>query len=249
MHQIDKKNFGSFISQLRREKGMTQKELAEKLFISDKAVSKWETGVSIPDTALLVPLSEILGVSVTELLMCRRMDGDELSQEIVEDAVKTAVTYSAKAERAWNSKGIWIYIYLCALLIGVLCLWLGYKIGVSPMSVYTVTLISAIFGAYFCFIIKTRLPQYYDDNKISGVYDSAFRMNVPGLYFNNSNWPYIILVGRIWSCGSLAVYPLINLMASRFMPVFWERAEQYVCLVIVLGGLAVPMYIVGKKYE
>lgn len=46
MFEIDKKKFGAFVSELRREKGFTQKELAEKLFISDKAISKWETGVS-----------------------------------------------------------------------------------------------------------------------------------------------------------------------------------------------------------
>ena len=46
MYEIDKKKFGTFVAELRREKGYTQKEMAEKLFISDKAVSKWETGVS-----------------------------------------------------------------------------------------------------------------------------------------------------------------------------------------------------------
>ena len=46
MYEIDKSKFGAFVAQLRKEKGYTQKELAEKLFISDKAVSKWETGVS-----------------------------------------------------------------------------------------------------------------------------------------------------------------------------------------------------------
>ena len=46
MYEIDKSKFGAFVAQLRKEKGYTQKELAAKLFISDKAVSKWETGVS-----------------------------------------------------------------------------------------------------------------------------------------------------------------------------------------------------------
>lgn len=46
MFQIDKTEFGSFIASLRRERGMTQRELAEKVGVSDKAVSKWETGVS-----------------------------------------------------------------------------------------------------------------------------------------------------------------------------------------------------------
>ena len=48
MFEIDKKEFGCFLAELRKEKGFTQKELAEKLFVSDKAVSKWETGGSIP---------------------------------------------------------------------------------------------------------------------------------------------------------------------------------------------------------
>lgn len=46
MFEIDKVKFGAFVAQLRKEQGMTQKELAQKLYISDKAVSKWETGVS-----------------------------------------------------------------------------------------------------------------------------------------------------------------------------------------------------------
>ena len=47
MFEIDKKKFGAFVSELRKEKGYTQKELAQKLLISDKAVSKWETGGSL----------------------------------------------------------------------------------------------------------------------------------------------------------------------------------------------------------
>ena len=64
------------MAQLRKEKGLMQKDLAEKLYVSDKAVSKWERGLSIPDVALLVPLAELLGVSVTELLECRRLPQD-----------------------------------------------------------------------------------------------------------------------------------------------------------------------------
>lgn len=59
MYTIDKERFGQFVAQLRREKGLTQKELAQKLYLSDKAVSKWERGLSIPDVALLPPLWRI----------------------------------------------------------------------------------------------------------------------------------------------------------------------------------------------
>ena len=60
--------FGNFLYELRKEKGMTQQELAEKLNITNKAVSKWETGEAFPETAQLVPLADIFGVTVDELL-------------------------------------------------------------------------------------------------------------------------------------------------------------------------------------
>ena len=57
MYSIDRQKFGTFVATLRKEKGITQKELAEQLFISDKAVSKWETASSVPSIDLLIPLA------------------------------------------------------------------------------------------------------------------------------------------------------------------------------------------------
>ena len=89
MFEIDKAKFGAFVAQLRKEKGLMQKELAEKLYVSDKAVSKWERGLSIPDVTILVPLAEILGVTVTELLECRRLPKDEpMDSQQTEEIVK-----------------------------------------------------------------------------------------------------------------------------------------------------------------
>ena len=68
MNDIDKERFGGFLVQLRREKDLTQKELAERLFVSDKAVSKWELDDAVPDTDKLVPLARALGLSVDALL-------------------------------------------------------------------------------------------------------------------------------------------------------------------------------------
>lgn len=65
---MNKKSLGEFISILRRAKGMTQKELAEKLYVSDKAVSRWERDESAPDLSLLPAIAEIFDVSVDELL-------------------------------------------------------------------------------------------------------------------------------------------------------------------------------------
>ena len=83
------KNLGSFVAAPAPGKGWTQKELAERLHVTDKAVSKWERRVSMPDTALLIPLAETLGVSVTELLRGERLESDApLAQREVEMLVE-----------------------------------------------------------------------------------------------------------------------------------------------------------------
>lgn len=93
MFAIDKAAFGVFLAERRKEKGFTQKELAERLFVSDKAVSKWERGLSLPDVSLLIPLAETLGVTVAELLEGRSLDTDaELDAEQVDKLVKKAIT-------------------------------------------------------------------------------------------------------------------------------------------------------------
>ena len=91
MYSIDRQKFGTFVATLRKEKGITQKELAEQLGVTDKAVSKWERAVSSPDISLLIPLAEVLGVSTGELL------GGEKAEERTEAMVNEALKYSHKS--------------------------------------------------------------------------------------------------------------------------------------------------------
>ncbi len=65
---MDNTRTGSFIREKRKEKGLTQKEVADRLNITDRAVSKWERGICAPDIALLEPLSKILDVSISDLI-------------------------------------------------------------------------------------------------------------------------------------------------------------------------------------
>ena len=69
---MDNEKFGKFIKELRNEKGLTQKELGEKLNITDKAISKWERGLSFPDIALLNSLASFFNVDISELLNGKR---------------------------------------------------------------------------------------------------------------------------------------------------------------------------------
>lgn len=65
---MDAKKTGKYIQMNRKKQGMSQKELADKLNITDKAISKWERGLSFPDISMLIPLSEILEISLYDLL-------------------------------------------------------------------------------------------------------------------------------------------------------------------------------------
>ncbi len=69
---MDQIKMGKFIKELRQEKGLTQKEIGDKLNITDNSISKWERGINAPDIYLLAPLSKILGVSINELLNGKR---------------------------------------------------------------------------------------------------------------------------------------------------------------------------------
>ena len=90
---VDNVQIGSFIKELRKEKGLTQKELAEALHITDRAVSKWERGLNGPDIALLEPLAEIFEVSEGELIRGEREDIGRADQTAGEK-VKQILDYS-----------------------------------------------------------------------------------------------------------------------------------------------------------
>lgn len=83
---MNQEKIGLFIQQMRKEKNWTQKDLAEKLGISDKTVSKWETGKGLPDIASLNPLCDILEININELL-----SGEKISEQHPD-------AYSEKAE-------------------------------------------------------------------------------------------------------------------------------------------------------
>lgn len=80
---MSNKNLGEMISSLRKEKGMTQSELAEKMNVTDKAVSKWERNLACPDVNSIPKLAEILGTTVEELLNAQSKKEDNKIDEIV----------------------------------------------------------------------------------------------------------------------------------------------------------------------
>ena len=117
---MDAEKFGAFISQCRKEKQMTQAELAARLQVTDKAVSRWERGVGFPDISTIEPLADALDISVVELMKSEKSVATELSKEEAAQAVSDTLTL-AKASRDRNgnisapSSESWLssYCYSC----------------------------------------------------------------------------------------------------------------------------------------
>lgn len=90
---------GAFIAKRRKEKGWTQALLAEELGVTDKAVSKWETGKSMPDLALLVPLCELLGVSLNELFAGELISEEKLREKADEVLMEVITNWLGEDKR------------------------------------------------------------------------------------------------------------------------------------------------------
>ncbi|MBQ7628028.1 MAG: helix-turn-helix transcriptional regulator [Clostridiales bacterium] len=123
---MDKEKTGQLITELRKEKGMTQKQLAEALNVTDKAVSKWERGLSFPDISMLEPLSELLDISIMELLAGERQDEDEpMSREEAEDLINASVELGDEEIRHRKEKSRFIIILLIVITMLLISLTLN----------------------------------------------------------------------------------------------------------------------------
>lgn len=250
--ELNKQAFGSFLAQLRREKGWTQKDLAERLYVSDKAVSKWERGLSVPDVSLLLPLAELLGISVTELLEGRRLEEQQLPANEVEILVKKALTISKEPVEVRRGRvKKYLPVYLVCNVLGAVEALAVWNLGWVSEKMGTLLWVSCFFGFFFgayYFFTEEVLPSYYDENRINYIAQGAFRMNIPGVYFNNHNWPIILRWARIWTVvTALAMPPLFAVGTWIGKRVGVEL--DWVIWALYLGSMVLSIIVPAKKYE
>lgn len=117
---MDQIQTGKFIGDCRKEKGLTQVQLAEKLGVTDRAVSKWECGKSMPDASLMLPLCGILGITVNELLSGERIQTENAGKQADKNLI--ALKRAGERSRKWNR--ILAVVFSAALLIGAVVCWI-----------------------------------------------------------------------------------------------------------------------------
>lgn len=133
---MDAQKFGVFVATIRKEKNMTQAELASKIKVTDKAVSRWERGLGFPDINSLEPLADALGISVLELMKSEKIQTQEIQCKdadiVLSDTIKEA-DKQRLLERKQERKTIIITIGVIALFS--VCILLIDSIGWSIQNV------------------------------------------------------------------------------------------------------------------
>lgn len=140
MNQADT---GRFIADCRKEKGLTQAQLAEKLNITDRAVSKWETGKSMPDSSIMLELCQILGVSVNELLSGEKIKMENMNKK----ADETLLELKRKEENNINKNTVISIVFTVTMLIGIMVCCIC-DVAITGSFTWSLITLSAILFAW-----------------------------------------------------------------------------------------------------
>lgn len=149
---MDAKKLGQFIAEIRKEQNMTQAELASKLHVTDKAVSKWERGLGLPDINSIEPLADALGISVAEVMQSERIQADHVTQENASAMLTNAfdmVKQQRRMERKHHiliSGGVLLAVVL--VFLGDTMGWMGLIGVVAPCLCISLALSLVIYGIW-----------------------------------------------------------------------------------------------------
>lgn len=120
---MNQEKIGKFIAKCRKEKNMTQQDLAEKLGVSDRTVGNWENGRNMPDLSLFKPLCEKLGITLNDLMSGEKVDAKEYQEKLEENIINT-IDYTNKKIENRNS------------FIGIILIIFGVFISITAVSIF-----------------------------------------------------------------------------------------------------------------
>ena len=183
MNQI---KIGKFIADCRKEQNLTQSQLAEKLNITDRAVSKWETGRAMPDSGLMLELCEILGITVTDLLNGERVDGDR--PDIHEAQLLEAVKEKQEADK--RLLGIEIFLGVLAVAILLACCIVSAYVSMEDWLKFTIIGVGAVIAIpslLLCISIEQKAG-YYKCTKCGHIHVPAYGQVLGAMHINRTRY-------------------------------------------------------------
>lgn len=154
---MNQEEIGKFISSCRKDKGLTQMQLAEMLNITNRAVSKWETGKSCPDVSIMLELCDILGITVNELLSGERIVMEDYQKKAEENLIEL----QSKKEEAQKSLSrvelIWLVISLLLMPVHLAINYFYPENSGTGVGLVVILIGFAMFVAYFARYYEIRL--------------------------------------------------------------------------------------------
>ncbi len=140
---MDQIKIGKFIAECRKKQNLTQSQLAEKLGITDRAISKWENGRAMPDSSLMLDLCSILNISVNDLLsgeVIGMENNDKKNEQLLLDMAKEV---ESKNKIIWNSMWIIMWVSIIALLTGLFLT--AFLIPEGPWQLVAILVLCVVF--------------------------------------------------------------------------------------------------------
>lgn len=167
---MDMIKIGQFLTELRKENNMTQAQLGEKLGVSNKTISRWETGTYMPPVEMLQLLSDMYQVSINEILSGQRLSPDTY-KEMAEENIKSALSKSAftlKDKIAFYKKK-WIKDHIFLIILAFV-VWFGLVIamGLRHLNPLIVGIIGGMMASSFYSLLHNQMMTYVDANAFDG---------------------------------------------------------------------------------
>lgn len=171
---MDQLKIGKFIAKCRKEKKLTQSKLAEMLGITDRAISKWETGNGMPDSSIMLELCEILGITVNELLSGEKIDAENKDKKLDENLINQKKQIEILNKQAIRAEYI-ISFFLACLILAVACITKNIEMStIALVIIWSVVVISFVFTVIFS--LKLELDAgCYECGKCGNLHKSTFK--------------------------------------------------------------------------
>ena len=220
---MDANKIGSFIKELRMQKVMTQKDLAEQINCTDKAVSRWETGRGIPEVSLLMPLAKALDVSVNELLSGERFSlktDDNIEEtdyeliavpEIITKTDKNLVSVIEEKDREIKNRTKDTLIFLMLCCIQVIIYFVLPNMGMMEPAVFIVGASAA--NAFLAGLLKSKIKWAFP-------FFGTLMMVVVILYLSDGYEKFALVFALWYIVGSVVVMlvsVIVGILAKRII--------------------------------
>ena len=224
---MDMKKIGIFLKSLRKEKGLTQEQLAEKFGVAGRTVSRWENATNMPDLSMLILIAEFFNVEVKEILNGERQS-ENMNQELKETLEKVADYNTADKEKRMK---IFLTSFLVTIIIGVITLnveliiFMDYKYILGEAIILLIGSITAIFMTVKNGLWgnKNKESSLKNDMIISSIMSAIFSCVVALFVFKATNdIPKTILI----TLGFFFIIYIIGFLVLRLLSVFNAKKKK-----------------------